>query len=310
MKQSALCERVARALTLNRQAKLNFPGIFMDVYGAETGDGGVMLKVRDDPTLRDGAGELNWSALSVLVDVALGSVTRLKAGPAARPATVQLQMQMTGAPSRGDVATHAEFVSFSDGPGVRQCFTTGRITAGDTLIGHASGAFVMLDLPEGQTQRQHPWVAQEVLDAPLEPVELDENEREAIKACRRAEKAASAEHPFIDHFWCGIPRRGEGSAQLNIKVTPHLGNRVGHVHGGVLLGMAAQAACAAAPADMRLSNIAAWYISPGLGPRLKVRSKAIQQGRNLAVVRTQVLGATGKLVLEVTTQHVAVGARE
>ena len=301
---SALCRRVARALALNREAKLNFPGIFMNLAGRQVGDGGIELTIAEDPVLRAADGEINWTALGVLVDVALGAVTRVKAGPAMRPATVQLQMQMTGATTRGDVETHAEFISFSEGTGVKHCFSSATVTAGDTLIAHASGAFVMLDLPPGTTQRAHPWVADELLEMPLD-AELDQEEQEAVKACRRAESAASDAHPFIDQFWCGIAKAGEGKAQLTVKVTPHLGNRVGHVHGGVLLGMAAQVASAAAPANMRLSNIAAWFVSPGLGPRLKVRSKVVQQGRNLAVVHTQIVSATGKLVLEVTSQHAA-----
>lgn len=302
---SALCTRVARALALNRHARLNFPGIFMDLSGHQVGDGGIMLKVADDPVLRDAGGEINWTALGVLADVALGAVTRVKAGPGMRPATVHLQLQMTGAATSGDVATHAQFISFSGGSGIRQSFSSATIAAGDTLIAHASGAFVMLELPPGTTQRAHPWVSEELRDIPLDSIELDNDELQAVKACRRAEAAASDAHPFIDHFWCGIPRTGEGKAQLTVKVMAHLGNRVGHVHGGVLLGMAAQVASAAVPAGMRLSNIAAWFVSPGLGPRLKVRSKVVQQGRNLALVRTQILSATGKLVLDVTSQHAA-----
>ena len=302
---SALCTRVARALALNRRAKLNFPGLFMDLSGHQVGDDGIALKIADDPVLRDAAGEINWTALGVLVDVALGAVTRVKAGPAMRPATVQLQMQMTGASTRGDVGTHAQFIAFSEDAGIKQCFSSATITAGEALVAHASGAFVMLDLPPGTTQRAHPWVADELRELPLDPIELDPAELEAVDACRRAESAASDAHPFIERFWCGIAKASEGKARLTVKVTPHLGNRVGHVHGGVLLGMAAQVACAAVPASMRLSNIAAWFVSPGLGPRLTVRSKIVQQGRNLAVVHTQIVSATGKLVLEVTSQHVA-----
>lgn len=302
---SALCERVARALVLNRHAKLNFPGIFMGLSGHQTGDSGIEVKIADDPALRAADGEINWTALGVLADVALGAVTRVKAGQSMRPATVQLQMQMTGARTQGHISTHAQFISFSEGTGVKQCLSGATITAGNALIAHASGAFVMLDLPPGTAQRAHPWVAEELLHMSLDPIELDSDELEAVKACRRAEAAANDAHPFIDHFWCGIPKSSEGRAQLTVKVTPHLANRVGHVHGGVLLGMAAQVASAAVPPTMRLSNIATWFISPGLAPRLKVLSKVVQQGRNLAVVHTQILSSTGKLVLEVTSQHAA-----
>ena len=61
---------------------------------------------------------------------------------------------------------------------------------------------------------------------------------------------------------------------------------------------------AAAPEDMRLSNISAYFVSPGIGPVLDVHSNVTQQGRSLAIVRTQIIGASGKLVLETTSQHV------
>jgi acyl-coenzyme A thioesterase PaaI-like protein len=302
---SPLCARAARALVLNREARLNFPGIFMNLTGHNVGDDGITLEMKDDPTFRNAQGELNWLALGVLVDVALGAVMRGKAGPTMRPATVQLQMQMTGASTRGDVATHAKFVSFSEGSGLRQALTIATIEAGGALIGHASGAFAMFELPPGSTQKAEPWLPQELANAPLGDVDLDKEEMEAVKLCWRAERAATDAHPFVDHFWSGLPKAGAGKSRLAVKVTPHLGNRIGHVHGGVLLGLAARVASAALPESMRLSNISSWFVSPGQGPRLTVRSRVVQQGRSLAVVRTQIVGASGRLVLEATSQHAA-----
>lgn len=301
--RSAVYSRVERALALNRKARLNFPGIFMELTGHQVGDHGIVLELSDDPTFRDAAGEPNELALGVLVDVALGAVTRLKAGPAMRPATVRLDMQMTGVPALGPVVTEAQFVSFSENSRITHALTSAVVTAGDAVVAHASGAFVMFELPGGATQVQEPWLPEALASAPPEALELDDPERAALKACRRAEAAATEAHPFIDHFWCGIPSAREGKASLAVPVTPHLGNRVGQVHGGVLLGMAARVAAAALPPGMRLSNITAWFISPGQSPRLKVRSTVVQQGRTLAVVRTQISSAEGKLVLEVTSQH-------
>ena len=73
----------------------------------------------------------------------------------------------------------------------------------------------------------------------------------------------------------------------------------------VLLGTAAYVASVPARSTARLSNIWAYFVSPGLPPRLKVQSRLVQQERNLAVVRTQIRRADGKLVLEATTQHAA-----
>lgn len=306
---SPLCGRVLHALAINRKAKLNFPGVFMGIAGHATEEGNVDLGFEDDDVFREAGGELNWAALGVLVDIALSTVTRFQSGPTLRPATVQLQMQMTGAPRHGRVVTHGLFEGHSERTALRQTLTSGTVVSGETVIAHATAAFVMLPLAQGQTQMALPWVPEGLDAAPLELDDLSDEEREALRICARAERAATEAHPFIEHFWCGVPKTGDGKASLSVKVAPHLANRVGQVHGGVLFGTAARVASAAAPEGMRLSNITAWFISPGLPPRFTVRSRVVERSRNLAVVHTRITGATGKLVLEVTSQHIA-GERE
>jgi acyl-coenzyme A thioesterase PaaI-like protein len=303
--QSAFCARVERTLALNRKAGLNFPGVFMEVTGREVRDDALRLEFYDDPLFHDGRGESSWVALGVLADLALGGVTRIKGGPTRRPATVHLAMQMSGAPVVGDLVADAQFVKFTERTHVTQALSTGTIHSGDTLIAHASGAFVLLDLAKGAEQVTRPWVPPELAREPLEPVEFDQAEAEALAMCARAEAAASRKHPFIEHFWCGIPEVHADGADLTVEVTAHLGNRVRHVHGGVLLGAAAYVASAATRSTKRLSNISAYFVSPGLPPRLQVRSRLVQQGRNFSVVRTQIVRPDGKLVLETTSQHAA-----
>lgn len=85
----------------------------------------------------------------------------------------------------------------------------------------------------------------------------------------------------------------------------HIGNRVGHVQGGILLGLAATNACTAAPVSMMLSNVSAWYISSGRGDKLRIRSCMMHTGRTTAVVRTEIKTVNGERVLEAVSQHVA-----
>jgi acyl-coenzyme A thioesterase PaaI-like protein len=302
---SPLHARVQRTLVINRKARLTFPFVFMGLTGRRIGDDDLTLQFEDDRTFRDGKGELSWAVLGMLADGAIGAVARMKAGPRVRPATVHLEMQMTGASTQAPVVAQGHFVTFSEGDRVRQALATATLKSGATLIGHASAAFMLLDLPEGETQPPQAWLPEGFEPEPLDGIVFDANEREALESCARAEAAATEAFPFIEHFWCGIPESAEGKAHLNVQVTPHLGNRAGHAHGGLLLGTAARVANAALPADMRLSNISAWFVSPGLGPRLDVQSSVLQQGRNLSLVRTRILGATGKLVLETMSQHVA-----
>ena len=56
---------------------------------------------------------------------------------------------------------------------------------------------------------------------------------------------------------------------------------------------------------MMLSNASAWYISPGRGKSLYVRSRLVHAGRTIAVVRTEIKTSDGERVIEVITQHVA-----
>jgi acyl-coenzyme A thioesterase PaaI-like protein len=163
----------------------------------------------------------------------------------------------------------------------------------------------MLDLPEERARAAWPWLPENFRPPAEDSPALEADEVEALEICARAEAQATAAHPFVEHFWCGIPEASGGNAHLRVTVTPHLANRLGHVQGGLLLGMAMKVANAATRPRMRLSNISAYFVSPGVGPVLDVHSSVTHQGRRLAVMRTQITAASGKLVLEATSQHVA-----
>ena len=141
----------------------------------------------------------------------------------------------------------------------------------------------------------------EVLTAKL----LSKDERPVFKACNAALAKAARQPAFIQHFWGGLPLRTKDGARTRFAVGPHLTNRVGHVQGGISVGIAARTACAAAPAHMLLSNISACYIGPGRGKALAVKSRLVHAGKTIAVVRTEVKTDSGARVLDVVTHHVA-----
>jgi acyl-coenzyme A thioesterase PaaI-like protein len=253
--------------------------------------------------------KINLTALGILLDTALGAVTRGHGGPSRRPATVRLEAQFTGASTRRHLVARSRFLGHFTRTPVRQALSSATIMSGGTPVAHASAAMVMLDLPAGVTQLPLPWLRGGLpVTAPLDESSLDAHERQVLARFDRANAAATAEIPVLEHFWCGVPTAAKGKARLTVNVTPHLGNRVGQVHGGVLLGIAARVANAAAAPAMRLSNIAVCFISPGHAPRLKAVSVVIHRGRNLAVVRTQILGAAGNRVLKALSQHASATA--
>ena len=207
---SGLYQRVERALVINREAKLAFPGVFMGITGRQTGDDAAMVMFKDDPLFRDGRGELDWCALAALVDAVFGAPSDMKTGPRVRPATAHIELQMTGASTQGDIVVDARFVAFSETSRVRQSLVSADIKCGETLIGHASAASVLLDLPENQARKPWPWLPEGFRPQPRDPITFDSNELLALQACELAEAAATEAHPFIEHFWCGIPEAGKG----------------------------------------------------------------------------------------------------
>ena len=89
---------------------------------------------------------------------------------------------------------------------------------------------------------------------------------------------------------------------------PHAGNRVGHAQGGLLMGFGAVTASAALGEPWRLSALNAWFVSPGEGSGLRASSTAWHQGRDTAVVRTEIFGEDERRVLEMVSAHARAAA--
>jgi acyl-coenzyme A thioesterase PaaI-like protein len=303
---TAIRAQVLRGIAGNRTPGLHFPGFFLDIQWLEVAGNTARIAIADGAHSRDANGEIDVAALGILADTALATATRLFVEPGARLATIRMQIQFTGAKPTGDVVAEAHFLGFSAGSVLRQSMTTATLTANGIPICHASGEFALLDPPPGVTLAPLPWQRDEAPDnAPLAESALDARERLILKACDAALLRSSAHASFIQHFWGAAPKRTANGAGMRVAIGPHLGNRVGHVQGGISFGMAAACACAALPATMMLSNVSAWYIGPGHGKALSVKSRVVHAGRTIAVVRTEIKTATGERVLETVTHHVA-----
>ncbi len=58
----------------------------------------------------------------------------------------------------------------------------------------------------------------------------------------------------------------------------HVGNRVGHVQGGLLVGLGATTARAALPAEWTLASVTCAFVSPGEGEELTAIATIQHQG--------------------------------
>ena len=301
--------RTLAALAGNRAPGFHFPGYFLGLEWPRVAEREVVQTMDAGPHCLDANGSANPGAVGVMVDGALATAARLAIEPGARLATIHLKLQYTGRPATGALSAAAMLEGFYEGNAVRHAITRGVLTSDGEAVCYAGGTFLLLPAPPGVELAPLPW---QQADAPaVEPLTLREltgAERGVVRAADRALAASDGEHAFIERFFGILPKAVAGGAACRVKIGPQIGNRVGHVQGGILLGLAQATASAAVPGHPAVSTVSAWYISPGQGKSLSVRSKVVHAGRSFAVVRTEVRNADRSLVLEAMSNHASVKA--
>jgi acyl-coenzyme A thioesterase PaaI-like protein len=296
--------RTLRALAGNRAPGFHFPGYFLNLLWPQVGERQVVQTMDAGPHCTDADGRVNAAAVGVMVDGALATAARLKIEAGARLATVHLKLQYTGRPATGELAAEAMLEGFYEGGAVRHAITRGVLTSGGQPVCYAGGTFLLLPAPPGVTLAPLPW--QQDAGTPLEPLALRDlapAERAVLRGADAAMRRSDDKHAFIEHFFGMLPKATSGGAACRVKIGAQIGNRVGHVQGGILLGLAEATASAAVPDHPAVSSVSAWYISPGQGKSLTVRSKIVHAGRSFAVVRTEIRNADRSLVLEAVSNH-------
>ena len=242
----------------------------------------------------------------MLADIALGSVIRANLAPEQRLATVSLNLQFTGAPLDGPVSGVGELSNFVTGADSRQGLCRCSLSTNGSPVLFGSGAFMVMQPPPGRTM--HP-----VVDAihegtvPLKPEELEAHEPELLSRSERALQAAGGERGFLRHFWGMLPVRTAEGAECRTPNGPHLGNRVGHMQGGLQVGMALVTAAATLPATWQISGVSAWFLRPGEGDEIVATARVEHRGRNTAVVRTVLTGRNEQRFLEAVSTHLRRG---
>jgi acyl-coenzyme A thioesterase PaaI-like protein len=305
VEHQSIRQQVLLALAANRAPGFHYPGHFLEISWPRVGDNDLEEVMPDRPQCRNVDGTVNLAAFCVHLDTALATASRLKIERGARQATVHLHAQFTGAPLRGELNARAQMNGYTTGAAARESMTSGTVFAGVVPVCHASGTFIVLPPPPGVKLAPLPWQQDEAAPAALRPNDLKPDEKAILKACDSSLRRADDQRAFIEHFWGILPVPTDQGARCTVKLGPQHGNRVGHVQGGLLLGLAAITARAAAPQHPLLSAIAAWYISPGQGRALKITSRRFHEGRSFAAVRTEIRNADGSRVLEVVSHHAA-----
>ncbi len=299
--------QVLRGIALNREPGYHFAGNFLDLSYDHVGTDYTALSVDVAPHCAEADGQLNWSGLAILADLVMAAAVRAGLESHTRLATVTMNLQFTGAPRIGRLAGRGAMHGFVQGAAGRQGVSTVNISGDAGLVCTGTATFMMLKPPKGV--ELHPVPHRRRGENPTPAMnKLRADEKKVLAAADVAMDEVRAHGgSFIHHFWGVQAKHLAGGAQSTVKNGVHIGNRVGHVQGGILLGLAAENAIAALTPHWALTAISAWYISPGEGRSLKIKSKVVHHGRLIAVVRTEVTcrGKDGRprKVFELMTTH-------
>lgn len=298
--------RVLAGLAADREPGFSFTGHFLATTWPQVSGDDTRVTIPFGAHCADADGRLDLTALLMTFDSALATPTRLFIEPGERLATAHLHVQFTGAQGAGDLTSTTACLGRSQGDAVGQLLARGSAAIDGSTVCHGSAVFVRLPPPPGGRELGPlPWQRSDYrAPPPLSEAELDPREAAILAHCDAA-LAAGGGRDFLGHFWGLHPVAEPDGARCRIAPGPHMANRVGHVQGGILLGLAAATARAAVPRHTVFSSLAAWFISPGQGEALECTARVVHAGRSFAVVRTEILGPGGVRVLEAMTSHAA-----
>lgn len=304
----AIRTQVLRGIALNREPGYHFAGNFLDLSYDHVGTDYIALSLDVLPHCAEADGQLNLSGLAILADLVMAAAVRAGLPPHTRLATVTMNLQFSGALRNGRLEGRGAMHGFVQGAAGQQGMSAVEIRNNAGLVASGSGTFMVLKPPKGVALHPVPLRRRGENPTPDIVGTLRPDEKKVL-ATADAALAQTRDHggSFIQRFWGVQAKHVAGGAQSTVKNGPHIGNRVGHVQGGILLGLAAENAIAALTPHWALTAMSAWYISPGEGRALKIKSKVVHHGRLIAVVHTQVMGKghdnRSRKVLEVMTTH-------
>lgn len=297
-------QRALAALSNNRIPGYHFAGNYLDIRCPKYAVDGVVMEMDTGSHNANADGTTHFGAVAFLADMALAGSCRSFVDPSRRTATLCFHMHFLDAEPRGVLRAETQANGFLEHTALPQANCIGRLLAGDRTVLTMAGTWVAPPAPGGQSMHPLPWEPRGLpRNAPLLALsELDADEKAAYRRVERVLKA-SGDDGFITRFWDPAVRRTSTGAIGRLPLGLYVGNRVGHVQGGLLLNMALVTARAAVPSHSVTTLISAWYISPGQGKLLTARSTVIQNGRKVAVVRTEIFATGKRLVLEVVSNH-------
>lgn len=298
MVASAGFERSIQAIRAVQDRGWTYPSNFLDIYFDKIGveENVSWMEVGDYCLSEDGA--IAWPAFGVFVDVGLSNAARALLGQKASMATVALHLSVKKRPGAGKLKAVGRIKNTLEQSCLGAVMTEVDIYAHDGQLvatGHAlmslapfKNALDVQALPQA-AQQFLPWQAcVPESSAPTYPI---------YQAACQAQRPQGGK-TFIDRFWAAQPAAAaSGSHTFRFYKGEHLANRAGNVHGGILYGIAANAAHAMAPMGWLMSESSVQYLNAASEKCFETATEVLRHGRNTMVVNCQIISGQNKKIL-------------
>jgi acyl-coenzyme A thioesterase PaaI-like protein len=272
-----------RAVARTRALGMHYYGHLLGIASSRPDEGRPRPHLDPDPAVIPDV--VPPVALAAIADLAVGSAVRAALGAGRRLGTVSLTLHHIGSSARAPVRADPTLLwaDTDTGDGLARCDL--RDARGE-LVGAAQGWFLALPVPDGRQLPPLPWERESAptIEA-LAEADLDERERAAVTATLRAherarERGTSTGEELTSPVWS--ESAAEGSAQGTLQVGPEVTNRVGHVQGGALYGIALAAAARAVGPGMEVAEGHYQFVRPADGERIVVDGAVLRRGRAAA----------------------------
>jgi acyl-coenzyme A thioesterase PaaI-like protein len=289
--------RVLQALRANRTPGWQFPGHYLGLSFDELAADSARVSMPVGANCLDSEGRVSLAAVSVLADVALAAALRERAGASARMATVSMRLSFAPIAGADRLVASAQRTMALDDSAMPLAVSTLSVRAGDAVCCTGEAIFAVLENRRGTAAHPLPQDNRVHELAPLDPKELSEPEADVLLRARNAEDASAEPSAFLERFWEMRPQSGEGWAECRLNRGLHVGNRVGDIQGGALLGLAVLTSAAVLARGWRLVDVSAQFLAPSTGPWVKARAETTRLGRNIAYIECRVCDEAGQLGL-------------
>lgn len=294
----AIIERLLRAMHHNREAGSSFAGDMMDLWSEVTPEG-ARMSIAPSVHVVDTNGIVDPLCFSAFVDIALARAVRASTRYPERMATTVMNLRLNGAPLKAPIVAEGIFEGWSVGTEGMLATSHADLIGPDGPVGTASGQFAALgggDMPVR-------FYDVEPLD-PLKLSELTDGEQMILARAKRALQHAQANNSsFIDEFWDIAVETSDSGARSTFRNGPHAANLVGHLQGGLQMGLAEKTASAALGTGWVMTTLNACFVRAGVSTEFVTTSEFVHRGRTTAVLSNRLRDEQGRILLETTSTH-------